>query len=440
MPRWRFAASTRTIEIQPGLAVVGQAPPPSRSRRPPSSRTPNVAPGSDEEATSRRRSGSSRRRRRARARRRRRRRAEPLDREHLRTRHREPRTWSACRSWCRRRAPSRRPSRACGRAARAGSRTAAAAALVSESSAVGASWPTTLASMPSRAASWCASQRIEIVSGPVTLIGVVGVVRAREAAQDLRVGVALPDDVDVAHGDVDRLAALHLRGDVEEDAVAHVDRVVEADDAARRAVLAPRSTRTCARGRGTTARIRRPAPAASTRSRRRGRPAPGRRRCRSRRRRCATRGSARRRAPARARSSPRSAPALPLAPNLWPAAKITFGASGSAAIGGAVEQVAGDRLDAVRRELVAHRAVAEAGDADDAPRRRGALGQARQRRPHLAGDAEDQEVAFDGAELVDQGAVGRVRNSSSASTDAKRSGRAEGSRNSTGGPRSFAPV
>src|SRR6185369_4348969 len=72
--------------------------------------------------------------------------------------------------------------------------------------------------------------------------------------------------------------------------------------------------------------------------------------------------------------------------------------------GGAVEQVAGDRFDAVLAEPVAHRAVAEAGDADDAALRRRALGQARQRRPHLAGDAEDEEVAVDRRQVVDEGA------------------------------------
>ena len=69
---------------------------------------------------------------------------------------------------------------------------------------------------------------------------------------------------------------------------------------------------------------------------------------------------------------------------------------------GAVEQVAGDRLDAVLAELVAHRAVAEAGDADDAARRRRPLGQARQRRPHLAGNAEDEKIALDRRQIVDE--------------------------------------
>ena len=88
---------------------------------------------------------------------------------------------------------------------------------------------------------------------------------------------------------------------------------------------------------------------------------------------------------------------LPDAPN------VIF-AAGKRGDGAAIEEVAGDRLDAVLGEPHAYRRVAEAGDADDAPRRPGALGQARQRRPHLAGDAEDHEVAFDRGQIVDEGA------------------------------------
>ena len=95
-------------------------------------------------------------------------------------------------------------------------------------------------------------------------------------------------------------------------------------------------------------------------------------------------------------------PGLPLAPNLWPAAKMTLGASGSAASAVTIEQVAGDGLDAGRGKPIAHRRIAETGDADDAPRRRRALGEAGQRRPHLAGDAEDDQIAVDARELVDE--------------------------------------
>jgi hypothetical protein len=69
---------------------------------------------------------------------------------------------------------------------------------------------------------------------------------------------------------------------------------------------------------------------------------------------------------------------------------------------GPVEQVAGDRLDAGGVEPLAHTGVAEAGDADDPPCRRCSLREAGERRPHLAGNAEDHEVAFDRRELVDQ--------------------------------------
>src|SRR3954447_25199434 len=58
----------------------------------------------------------------------------------------------------------------------------------------------------------------------------------REEAQRLLVRLALPEDVDVAHADVDRLAREHLGGDVVQHAVAHVDRVFEAHQPAGRAV------------------------------------------------------------------------------------------------------------------------------------------------------------------------------------------------------------
>ena len=46
--------------------------------------------------------------------------------------------------------------------------------------------------------------------------------------------------------------------------------------------------------------------------------------------------------------------------------------------------------------------IAEARHADDAAAGQGGLGKARQRRSHLAGDAEDHEVAVDPVEIVDQ--------------------------------------
>ena len=108
---------------------------------------------------------------------------------------------------------------------------------MSESSAVGASWPTTFAAVPRRAASCVASQRIEIVSGPVTLIGVVGVVQW--ARQRSTCALASPCQMTLTWPIVTSTGSPRMTfdGDVEEHAVAHVDRVVEADDPARRAVL-----------------------------------------------------------------------------------------------------------------------------------------------------------------------------------------------------------
>ena len=45
--------------------------------------------------------------------------------------------------------------------------------------------------------------------------------------QRLFVGLALPDHVDVAHGHVNGLVGEHLGRDIEQHAVAHVDRVLE---------------------------------------------------------------------------------------------------------------------------------------------------------------------------------------------------------------------
>src|SRR3954451_13564794 len=59
-----------------------------------------------------------------------------------------------------------------------------------------------------------------------------------QRAQHYGIGIALPDDVDVARSEVDRLACEHARGDVVQHAVAHVDRVIESDDAPRRSARA----------------------------------------------------------------------------------------------------------------------------------------------------------------------------------------------------------
>ena len=75
-----------------------------------------------------------------------------------------------------------------------------------------------------------------------------------------------------------------------------------------------------------------------------------------------------------------------------------------------VEQVAADRLDAVLlRAVAAARGIEKRDDADDAPADAGrvdcALRHARQRRPHLAADAEDDDVAVEPAHRLDDAAA-----------------------------------
>src|SRR2546429_698769 len=52
-----------------------------------------------------------------------------------------------------------------------------------------------------------------------------------EQPERLLVGLALPDDVDVSHADVDRLAGEHLCRDVVQHPVAHVDGIFQAHQA-----------------------------------------------------------------------------------------------------------------------------------------------------------------------------------------------------------------
>ena len=68
----------------------------------------------------------------------------------------------------------------------------------------------------------------------------VGRRRLRERGERERVRVALPDDVDVPHGQVDRLTACDAQREVDQHAVAEIDRVVEAHDRDRRADDVPR--------------------------------------------------------------------------------------------------------------------------------------------------------------------------------------------------------
>src|ERR1700682_951234 len=63
-------------------------------------------------------------------------------------------------------------------------------------------------------------------------------VAMRKAAQRLGRGIALPDEIDMAEADVDRLAAEDLARDVVQHAIAHVDRVIQPEQPAGRGKFA----------------------------------------------------------------------------------------------------------------------------------------------------------------------------------------------------------
>ena len=192
-------------------------------------------------------------------------------------------------------------------------------------------------------------------SGPVTF-RTCGRRRAQlEAAQRVAVRVALPDRVEEADGQVDRLAGEDLARDVDERAVAQVDGVVEPED--QRAQCPARATRTRrrARGRGRTARIRRPAPAGPLQSAPGRRPARADRRCRSRTPPCATSLKC---SATRAGTTVLVVQVMSVrssVPNLRPARNSTLGKRGSAGDRRRVEQVAGERRNAVGLEALARR-------------------------------------------------------------------------------------
>ena len=167
-------------------------------------------------------------------------------------------------------------------------------------------------------------------------------------------------------------------------------------------MLAARNTRTCARARRRIARIRRADWAPCPRPSLCRRPARTDRRSRSRTRRSATPAKACATSAGTCEFIAQVSDRSPSAPNLRPAMNTMFGIFGSALIAASSSrsQLMVSTPRACSQSLT--RGIAEAGDADDAALRHGGLGKARQRRPHLAGDAEDHDVAVDLAEIVDQ--------------------------------------
>ncbi len=104
-------------------------------------------------------------------------RPDALDRELVNRRHLAPRSASACRAWADRCTIQSAVQSIIRERGTEGWPKSFAAAAVFVNHAVGASLPTICAFRPRRAASSCASQRIEMISGPLTLIGEVGTVQ-----------------------------------------------------------------------------------------------------------------------------------------------------------------------------------------------------------------------------------------------------------------------
>ena len=215
----------------------------------------------------------------------------------------------------------------------------------------------------------------------------------RQAAQRHVVGIALPDHVDMAHAEVDRLAVAHLAADVVQHAIAHVDRVVQPEQPARRAVL----------GREIGEHVLPPGAGVRVVASRRDR-------------RCFLGGAAaaywheRINAACREGHDPRGLEDLrnhrrdvhvhrPGERHIARGTELAAGHEhdvghlGQLLERGAVEQVGRQRLDACLLQLPAHALLAEARHADHALGRRGALGHACQGRPHLAADAQHHDVA-----------------------------------------------
>ena len=93
---------------------------------------------------------------------------------------------------------------------------------------------------------------------------------------------------------------------------------------------------------------------------------------------------------------------LPVAPNLRPAMNTTLAASAASRARARSSRSAAIGSTPALHERLAHAGFAEARHADHPLGRRGPLGQARQGRPHLAADAQHDDVARRLGEIGDQ--------------------------------------
>src|SRR6059058_3572870 len=223
-----------------------------------------------------------------------------------------------------------------------------------------------------------------------------------ERPQHHAIGIALPDHVDMAGRKIDRRAGEHTRGHVVEDAVAHIDCVVEADDAARRSALARKILEHgLARdaGIGVSARRR------------------YRRRCLG----CAAVVDIdiRVHAAGRIGDDARADEAfgnegrhqrvhgpgqflLPGGAELASRHEHHIGRLWQRLDLPALEQIGLDALDAPAGEFFAHAFLAEAGNTDNALVWRGAFGETGERRPDFSGNAEHDDVAGNLLQCRDQ--------------------------------------
>ncbi len=153
---------------------------------------------------------------------------------HVRSSRRGARSASPCRACDRRRRASPRPNRPVSRRRPTARRRARAPSSCRSARHPSPSVPTNVGVQPSRRPSSSASARTERRSVPVMLRAKRRGVGEGERRERRGVGIALPDAVHVSHRQVDRCAVEQAPGEVDEDAVAKVDRVVEPEQDAPR--------------------------------------------------------------------------------------------------------------------------------------------------------------------------------------------------------------
>ena len=226
-----------------------------------------------------------------------------------------------------------------------------------------------------------------------------------ETAQDAAICFALPDNVGMACGEINRLACEHLGSDIPQYAVTHVDGVVETDRAPRRAVFRRKELEHAfaaqaglgifadGAGHGLFCDVRtvdidhridvagrkgdNPAVAIGF-------------------------GNDRRHMHVHRPGQIRAAAAAELAPGheddvfgFWQRRDVV-----------GVEQIALDRLDTPGGQLFFHTGFGKAGDANDFFVGCGAFGHAGEGRAHLAADTEHDDIAVEGGEIGDERVVG----------------------------------